>query len=141
MTPEQIREGRRLLEEKLDENHHGFVWIDEWLSHNAAALLDAAERAEAAERDLAVARDALRLASAIDAERDALRAALSPFAHDDLCKELGGNVEGDASIIFQRNLAQITLGDCRRARMLLNKTAAQAWRECKRAIDAERGKR
>ena len=60
----------------------------------------------------------------LEAERDALRAALAPFAHDDLCKELGGNVEGDASIIFMRNRAQITLGDCRRARALFHKTTS-----------------
>ncbi len=42
-----------------------------------------------------------------------------PFAHDDLCKQLGGNCEGDASPIFQRNHATITLGDCRKLRATL----------------------
>jgi len=43
------------------------------------------------------------------------------FAHDDLCKKLGGNVSGDSSIIFQRDNAIITLGDCRKIRAALNK--------------------
>jgi hypothetical protein len=45
---------------------------------------------------------------------DVLRA----FAHPDLCEVLGGNVEGNASIVFQRNKAILTLGDFRRARSL-----------------------
>src|SRR6266850_519224 len=40
------------------------------------------------------------------AEKDAyagrLAEALRPFAHDDLCRQLGGNEQGDASPVFQR---------------------------------------
>jgi hypothetical protein len=53
--------------------------------------------------------------------RDEAVRVLTPFAHDDLCCALGGNVEGDDSIIFQRVEAALTLGDCRRARAFLAK--------------------
>ena len=41
------------------------------------------------------------------------------FASDDFCCEIGGNVEGDKSIIFQRKDTSITLGDCRKLRKAL----------------------
>jgi len=41
--------------------------------------------------------------------------ALKPFAHPDLHELLGGNVQGDDSIVFQRNGAFLTIGDFRRA--------------------------
>ena len=131
----------------------------EWLANNLYALLDAAERAEAAERELSEAReglqagrdlmavvhgdgghyreqygdrkaseDAIAIVGALRvAYADAL-AALTPFAHTDLCKALGGNAEGDTSRIFVRNSAVITLGDCRRARAIVvaSETAADA---------------
>ena len=51
----------------------------------------------------------------LEAKLDEALTALAPFAHPDLCEQLGGNVEGDESIIFKRNKAPITLGDCRKA--------------------------
>ena len=161
MKPEQIAEGRRLkaaANEALEMGEHVSVrdaqkavdaW-DRWLDGNMDALLDAAERAEAAERELSEAReglqagrdlmavvhgdgghyreqygdrkaseDAIAIVGALRvAYADAL-AALTPFAHADLCKALGGNAEGDTSRIFARNLAVITLGDCRRARAIV----------------------
>ena len=91
----------------------------EWLANNLYALLDAAERAEAAERELSEAREGLQ----------AGLAALTPFAHKDLCKALGGNAEGDASRIFVRNSAVITLGDCRRARAIVVASETAEWGE------------
>lgn len=43
------------------------------------------------------------------------RRALKPFTHPDLAREMSGNKKGDASIIFQRNEAIITIGDIRMA--------------------------
>lgn len=50
----------------------------------------------------------------------ALAEALEPFAHEDLCKELGGNVQGGESIVFQRNKAVLKLKHFRLARQLLH---------------------
>ena len=44
-----------------------------------------------------------------------LKEVLKPFTHPDLSKKFQGNAEGNKSIIFQRNDAKITLGDCRKA--------------------------
>ena len=44
---------------------------------------------------------------------------LEPFSHEDLCEQLGGNAEGDLSIIFQRNKAVLRLGDFKRVRAYL----------------------
>lgn len=49
------------------------------------------------------------------------REALAPFAHPDLCESLGGNIQGEKSIIFQRNHAIITLEDTRRAAAWVDK--------------------
>lgn len=51
----------------------------------------------------------------IKGERDAMREALEPFAHPDLCKRLPNNGNDDNAVIFARNNAVITLADCRRA--------------------------
>ena len=77
--------------------------------------------------DRKASEDAIAIVGALRvAYADAL-AALTPFAHADLCKALGGNAEGDTSRIFARNLAVITLGDCRRARAIVaSETAADA---------------
>jgi len=48
-----------------------------------------------------------------------LREALKPFSRDGLCRELTGNFEGDASPVFQRCDALLTLGDFRRAKKVL----------------------
>lgn len=53
-------------------------------------------------------------------EVERLREALRPFSHPDLCARLSGNVQGNDSIIFGRNKAKITLGDCRKAAALLS---------------------
>lgn len=53
------------------------------------------------------------------ADNAALRAALEPFSHDDLCEQLGGNVQGENSPIFGRNRAVLVLGNFRRARAAL----------------------
>ena len=52
---------------------------------------------------------------------DAAEKALEPFAHPDLCKLVGGNVQGDASPVFGRDKAILTLGDFRRARKFLRR--------------------
>jgi len=54
-----------------------------------------------------------------------LRAALMPFARDDFCIALGGNVEGDASPVFMRNKSLLILGHFRNARALLAKLDAE----------------
>lgn len=51
----------------------------------------------------------------LQATVDKLRVIIKPFAHPDLCKSLQGNANGDDSIIFQRDNATITLGNCRDA--------------------------
>lgn len=59
------------------------------------------------------------LASALFAERAKnakLLRILEPFAQDDLCRLLSGNIEGNSSIIFQRDDAILRLRDFRRAR-------------------------
>jgi prepilin-type processing-associated H-X9-DG protein len=60
----------------------------------------------AAERDRIA-----KMQSAVQKLADALK----PFAHPDLQMELGGNVEGDESIIYIRNKAVLKLSDFRRA--------------------------
>lgn len=60
---------------------------------------------------------------AVEARCAELREALQPFTHDDLCKQLGGNVEGDNSPVFGREKAILRLGDFRRARAALAKEA------------------
>ena len=62
-------------------------------------------------------RDA-QLAAAAQRERE-LREALEPFAQPELYRQLGGNIEGDDSIIFVRDDAELRLGDFRRAARLL----------------------
>ena len=62
---------------------------------------------------------AYRMVAAQAARIAELEAALEPFAHPDLCAKRSGNANGDASPIFGRDKAVITLGDCRRARALL----------------------
>jgi hypothetical protein len=47
--------------------------------------------------------------------------ALRPFTHGDLCAERGGNVEGDASPIYGRGQAILTLGNFRCARDIVTK--------------------
>lgn len=49
------------------------------------------------------------------------REALKPFAHEDLCKVLGGNVYGEESIFFQRDKAILRLKDTNRAAEWLKK--------------------
>lgn len=54
---------------------------------------------------LALARELARLAARVrelEGANAKLRAALLPFSDDELCRELGGNVEGDESPVFQR---------------------------------------
>ena len=123
-----VAEGRRLkaaANEALEMGEHVSVrdaqkavdaW-DRWLDGNMDALLDAADREQYGDRK--ASEDAIAIVGALRvAYADAL-AALTPFAHTDLCQALGGNAEGDASRIFVRNSAVITLGDCRRARAIV----------------------
>ena len=79
--------------------------------------------------DRKASEDAIAIVGALRvAYADAL-AALTPFAHKDLCQALGGNAEGDASRIFVRNSAVITLGDCRRARAIVVASETAEWGE------------
>jgi hypothetical protein len=48
-----------------------------------------------------------------------LAKATLPFGHDDLCLQLGGNVEGNESPIYARNRAVLKLGDFRAAKEAL----------------------
>lgn len=64
--------------------------------------------------------------AALRAERDEAVRLLRPFAHDDLCALLGGNAEGDESIIFVRNSAVLRISDCRAARALIAKIDKEA---------------
>ena len=48
-----------------------------------------------------------------------LKDALAAFAHPDLSEMLIGHMEGDATIIFQRIRAKLTIGDFRRAAELV----------------------
>jgi hypothetical protein len=61
-----------------------------------------------------------------------LREALEPFASDDLCRTASGNIEGDASPVYQRDNAVLLLGDFRRARAALIGTG-DGWREIESA--------
>ena len=65
--------------------------------------------------------DYKRLAEILERENDDLRAhlqrveaAAKPFIHPDLYKTFSNNHEGDKSIIFVRDDAVITIGDCKR---------------------------
>jgi hypothetical protein len=49
----------------------------------------------------------------------ALKDALKPFAHSDLCKRLPYNGTDENAPIFIRNNAVITLADCKKAAMVL----------------------
>lgn len=49
------------------------------------------------------------------------REALQPFAKDEFCVELGGNVQGGDSPVFERQRAMLKLSDFRRAQ--------NVWRE------------
>jgi hypothetical protein len=64
--------------------------------------------------------EAMRQGSAMRQEIAALREALEPFAHPDLCETLGGNVQGDDSPVYGRNKAILRIGDFRRARARLD---------------------
>ena len=54
-------------------------------------------------------------------EIEHLREIIKPFAHEDLCEVLSGNVEGDARIVWVRNKAKLTIGDFRAANEEFNK--------------------
>ena len=58
--------------------------------------------------------DARRLKQ-VKGELEAMRDALEPFAHPDLCEYLPSNKDGGNSPLFQRNKAVITINDCRQA--------------------------
>ena len=62
------------------------------------------------------------LLAAVTAERDALREALKPFAHDDLRKLLQGQGLPE-SIVYQRNNATLRIRDFQNARAALDKDA------------------
>lgn len=47
--------------------------------------------------------------------------AIRPFAHEDLCKFTGGNVQGGDSPVFGRDKAILTLADFWRARDFLRR--------------------
>ena len=79
--------------------------------------LDEVKRITDALEQTQVSIEACSARNATDADRiDQLEAALTPFLHDDLCEVLGGNIQGDDSIVFQRNTAKLTLGHFRAAR-------------------------
>lgn len=58
---------------------------------------------------------AVKRENALRAREQALVAALQPFTHPDLQRAVGGNWNSDASIVFVRGDAELTLGDFRRA--------------------------
>lgn len=63
--------------------------------------------------------DLVTKTAALEAENAALRKALEPFAHPDLCKILSGNTNGDESIVFGRDKANLKLKHFIAARALL----------------------
>lgn len=67
------------------------------------------------QRDRQLALDVMRGGGRFNAVFDDLINSLEPFTHPDLAMEMGGNVEGDNSIVYQRNGAYLKLGDFRRA--------------------------
>ena len=77
-----------------------------------------ANTAEFAQEIVRGLESAAQLATAAQRERE-LREALEPFAQPELYRQLGGNIEGDDSIIFVRDDAELRLGDFRRAARLL----------------------
>lgn len=60
-----------------------------------------------------------------------LEEALRPFAHPDLGEILGGNVQGNESIVFQKNKAFLKIGDFRKAAALHPSAASTAAQEPK----------
>ena len=74
----------------------------------------AALRSEIANYETARQEDARRLEQ-VKGELEAMRDALEPFAHPDLCEYLPSNKDGGNSPLFQRNKAVITINDCRQA--------------------------
>ncbi len=51
--------------------------------------------------------------------RARVREAVGPFAHPHLSRKATGNVEGDRSVVFGRDEAELTLGNFRAARQLM----------------------
>lgn len=66
----------------------------------------------------------IEIADTMQALLDVASAAV-PFSHDDLCAYLGGNSEGEDSIVFQRNSAYLRLRDFRGIRSGLAKLQEQ----------------
>lgn len=83
-------------------------------------LADALKQAQGkVDCSAAIEKGAVRALSTAAEHIEVLEAALKPFSHDDLCCEMGGNAQGGASIVFQRNTAKLSLDDFRSARQLL----------------------
>ena len=55
-----------------------------------------------------------------------LRDALKPFSHPDLSRELGGNVKGDESPVFQRGAAILKLKHFRAIRRELSRSGSES---------------
>jgi len=52
----------------------------------------------------------------LEQQAERLANALEVFAHDDLCRDVGGSAWGADSVVFGRDNALLTLGDFRAAR-------------------------
>ena len=102
---------------------------------DAMDRIDAISAAELQELEsLADSKDdidlAIRAAKKIAAERahaDRLAEALEPFSDGELCRELGGNVEGEESPVFGRNGVLLKLKHFHNARKAL--TDYRKWRK------------
>lgn len=57
----------------------------------------------------------------LDNEMYEMHQALKPFAQYDLCLILGGNAEGDESIVFKRNYAVLKIKHFKKAKEIINK--------------------
>lgn len=97
---------------RTDAVTHGWVYND---TANVAKLTVVTRFAKTLETELATQ----------SATIERLRKGLAPFAHPDLSKTLGGNIEGDASPVFGRDKAKLTLGDFRRAALALTASPAE----------------
>ena len=84
-----------------------------------------ADHAKLANENRTYAASALKKANARNKLLEDVAKAAVPFSHDDLCEYLGGNADGEDSIVFQRNFAYLRIRDFRRTRAALAKLQEQ----------------
>ena len=133
MNPEEaiIRQMEEKINKLSEEAHKAMGRrvvrrVEEWAAYGAAVAkrvteletsngLMASRLAELNEAWQIRNEEACRL----EEENERLRAALAPFTHNALSEMMGGNCDGDNSIVFQRNKAKLTIGDFKAAQEAL----------------------